>query len=77
MSRWNPCKRNEFIKRLRGLGFEGTYSGAKHQFMVYQNQRLTIPSNNEYSIPQLKMMIREVEEIIGREIGIDEWNNLV
>ena len=44
--------------------------------MVYQNQRLTIPSNVEYSVPQLKMMLREVSEIIGREIGLDEWNNL-
>ena len=77
MSRWNPCKRSSFIKRLRKIGFEGVYSGTKHQFMVYQNQRLTIPSNTEYSVPQLRMMLREVEEISEREIGIDEWNDLV
>ena len=76
MSRWNPCKRNDFIKRLRGLGFEGVYSGAKHQFMVYGQNRLTIPSNSEYSVPQLRMMLREVEEIIERQITIDEWNKL-
>jgi len=76
MSRWNPCKRNDFIKRLRRLGFEGAYSGAKHQFMVHGNNRLTIPSNSEYSVPQLRMMLREVEEIIERQITIDEWNNL-
>lgn len=76
MSRWTPCKRNEFIRRVRKLGFDGVYSGTKHQFMVYQNQRLTIPSNSEYSVPQLRMMLREVEEIIEREVGIDEWNNL-
>ena len=46
MSSWNPCKRKDFIKRLRGLGFEGVYSGAKHQFMIYGNNRLTVPSNN-------------------------------
>ena len=76
MSRWNPCRRNDFIRRLRRLGFEGLYSGAKHQFMVYGQQRLTIPSNTEYSVPQLRMMIREVELIIGRQITADEWNNL-
>lgn len=76
MSRWNPCKRNDFIKRLRRLGFEGAYSGAKHQFMVHGNNRLTIPSNSEYSMPQLRMMLREVEEIMERQITIDEWNNL-
>lgn len=76
MSGWNPCKRKDFIKCLRALGFEGVYTGAKHQFMVFGNNRLTIPSNSEYSIPQLRMMLREVEEIIEREISVEEWNDL-
>jgi hypothetical protein len=44
--------------------------------MVYGQHRLSIPSNPEYSIPQLRMMIQEVEEIIGREITVEEWNRL-
>lgn len=76
MSRWNPCKRGEFVRRLRRLGFEGPYSGAKHQFMVYQQHRLTIPSNAEYSVPQLRMMLREVESIVGQQITADEWEQL-
>jgi hypothetical protein len=76
MSQWNPCKRNDFVRRLRQLAFTGLYSGAKHQFMVYEQHRLTIPSNKEYSVPQLRMMLREVEGIIGRQIPVDEWNNL-
>lgn len=76
MSRWNPCRRGEFVRRLRRLGFEGLYSGAKHQFMVYEQHRLTIPSNAEYSVPQLRMMLREVEAIIGRQITADEWEQL-
>lgn len=76
MSSWSPCKRRDFIKRLRGLGFQGVYSGAKHQFMIFENNRLTIPSNAEFSVPQLRMMLREAEEIIERKITIDEWNSL-
>ena len=76
MSNWSPCKRKEFIKRLRDLGFEGIYSGTKHQFMLFGNNRLTIPSNNEYSVPQLKLMLREAEEIIERKITVEEWNDL-
>lgn len=76
MSRWNPCRRSEFVRRLRRLGFEGLYSGAKHQFMTYDGNRLTIPSNAEYSVPQLKMMLREVEALIGRQITADEWEVL-
>ena len=74
--KWKPCKRTDFVKRLRALGFEGAYSGAKHQFMVFNQCRLTIPSNSEYSVSQLRMMLREVEEIIERKIPVEEWNDL-
>ncbi len=76
MSRWQPCKRRDFIKRLRHLGFDGPYSGTRHQFMVYENHRLSIPSNTEYSVPQLRMMVYEAGDILGRSITVDEWNNL-
>ena len=76
MGRLNPCKRRDFLKKLRKLGFEQPRSGTRHQFMIYQQYRLTIPSNSEYSVPQLKMMIKEVENIMSREITIDEWNEL-
>jgi predicted RNA binding protein YcfA (HicA-like mRNA interferase family) len=76
VSQWSPCKRNDFIRRLRQLGFEGPYSGSKHQFMIFGHQRLTVPSNKEYSVPQLRMMLREVEDILGRKIAADEWDGL-
>ena len=76
MSRWTPCRRRDFIRRLRELGFDGPYSGTRHQFMVYGQQRLAIPTNAEYSVPQLRMLIQEVEGIIGREITMDEWSKL-
>jgi hypothetical protein len=44
--------------------------------MVLQQHRLTIPSNYEYSMPQLRMMVREVEEIIGRSVAVEEWISL-
>ena len=77
MSQWRPCKRRLFIKRLWNLGFDGPYAGTRHQFMVYKNHRLSIPSNPEYSVPQLRIMINEVESIIDRNITSDEWNNLI
>jgi len=76
MSQWTPCKRRDFIRRLRKLGFEGLYSGTRHQFMIYEQHRLAIPSNVEYSVPQLRMMIREIEEIMDREITAQEWSKL-
>jgi len=44
--------------------------------MVYATHRLAIPSNSDYSVPQLRVMIREVEEIVGRMITADEWRQL-
>jgi predicted RNA binding protein YcfA (HicA-like mRNA interferase family) len=76
VSQWKPCKRRDFIKKLRKFGFVGPYSGTRHQFVVFENHRMTIPSNAEYSVPQLRMMIREVENILNRKIDLDEWNKL-
>jgi len=76
MTRWAPCRRRDFIRRLRKLGFDGPFSGARHQFMNYEQHRLAIPSSAEYSVPQLRMMLREVEDIVGRPISLEEWSGL-
>ena len=76
MPKWTPCKRRDFIKKLRQLGFDGPYSGTRHQFMLFENHRLAIPSNTEYSVPQLRFMLQEIEGVIDREISNDEWARL-
>ena len=76
MSPWSPCKRKDFVLRLHTLGFSGPFAGTRHHFMIYREHRLSIPSNREYSIPQLRMMLHEVESIVGRKVSDREWNNL-
>jgi hypothetical protein len=76
VSRWRRCKRPDFVRRLCQLGFIGPYSGTRHQFLVLNQYRITIPSNKEYSVPQLKMLLREVEIIIKRHITLEEWERL-
>jgi hypothetical protein len=44
--------------------------------MIYGQRRQTIPSNSEYSVPQLRMLLGQVGEILDREIGTEEWNRL-
>lgn len=44
--------------------------------MLREGHRLALPSNDEYSVPQLRMMLREVEAIVGRRVGPEEWNRL-
>ena len=76
MRRWIPCRRRDFVRRLRLLGFDGPFSGTRHSLMVFQKHRLAIPSNAEYSVPQLREMLREVERILARRISPEEWNHL-
>ncbi|MBI4340006.1 MAG: type II toxin-antitoxin system HicA family toxin [Chloroflexi bacterium] len=77
MSPWRPCRRREFIRSLRRLGFDGPFSGTRHQFLIYEGHRLTVPSNPEYTVPQLRVPLREVGDILGRELSAEEWIALV
>jgi hypothetical protein len=38
--------------------------------------RFILSNNAEYSVPQLRMLISEVELIIERELSVEEWNQL-
>ncbi len=39
-----PIKRRDLIKRFKMLGYEGPYSGGRHQFMVKGDLKVRIPS---------------------------------
>ena len=76
MAGWRPLKRRDFVSRLRALGFTGPYSGTRHQFMSFGTHRQTIPTNAEYSVPQVRMLVRQVEAIIERRISLEDWERL-
>jgi hypothetical protein len=44
--------------------------------MVLGEHRLTIPSNSELSVGQLRFILREVEKLLGRQIDLLTWSNL-
>ncbi len=76
MPKWKPCKRRVFIKKLVKLGFTPPEPGGRHFYMRYGAKVLTIPSNDEYSVPQLKIMIKELQKLIGRIMALEEWEEL-
>jgi hypothetical protein len=76
MAGWRPLKRRDFIRKLRALGFDGPYSGTRHQFMIFGSHRQTIPIDTEYSVPQIRMLVRQVEAIIERKINLEGWERL-
>ena len=44
MPAWRAVKRRDLIAGLRVLGFQGPFSGGKHEFMVRGDLVLTIPN---------------------------------
>ncbi len=61
MTRLGPISRRELIKRLKEFGFEGPYSGGKHQFMVRNDLVLTIPNphKKDISVDLLRRILKQ------------------
>ncbi len=71
MPPFGPIKRRDLIGGLRQVGFEGPYSGGKHQFMVKGDVTLRVPNPHRTDIG------RELLARILRQAGIskEEWEN--
>ncbi len=69
MSVLGPISRKDLVRSLRKMGFEGPYSGGKHQFMIKGDVTLTIPNPHKGDIG------RELLARILRQAGISrkEW----
>ena len=50
MPKLTPVSRREFIRRLRGFGFEGPFAGGKHPQMKRGNLTLILPNEHEGDI---------------------------
>ena len=72
MPRFGSITRKELIHYLRQLGFDGPYSGGKHQYMSRGNLTLRIPNPHQNDIGK-ELLIR-----ILRQGGIskEEWEQL-
>lgn len=67
-----PIKQRKLIKLLRSAGFEGPYSGGKHQYMVKGNVRLVIPNPHQGDISGA-LLARIIKQAgLSRE----EWGKL-
>lgn len=76
MDKWKSCKRRDFIKKLKKLGFGSPEPGGRHFYMRHATYTLTLPNNKEYSVPQIKMLLNEIERGTGKKISIEEWEEL-
>jgi predicted RNA binding protein YcfA (HicA-like mRNA interferase family) len=69
---FGPIKRSDLIRNLRKLGFEGPYTGDKHQYMVRGEVRVVLPNPHQGDIS------RDLLARILRQAGIsrEEWVEL-
>ena len=72
MPRLVPVSRRRLIQRLVMLGFEGPYTGGRHEFMVRGDCRLILPNphRKEISVDLLVRLLRQAH--VTRE----EWEAL-
>jgi len=67
-----PIKRKDLIYYLRQLGFEGPYSGAKHQLMMRGNITLRIPNPHQGDIGE-NLLVRILKQA---KVSRAEWEKL-
>jgi predicted RNA binding protein YcfA (HicA-like mRNA interferase family) len=72
MPQLGPIARQTLIRHLRQMGFQGPYSGGKHQYMVRGEVRLALPNPHHGDIA------RDYLARILRQAGVsrDEWEKL-
>ncbi len=67
-----PIKRSDPIQYLRQLGFDGPYSGGKHQFMITGGATVTLlnPHQSDIGREFLARMLRQAG------VSRDVWEKL-
>jgi predicted RNA binding protein YcfA (HicA-like mRNA interferase family) len=64
--------RRKLVRKFRSLGFEGPFSGGKHQFMIKGKKKIRIPNPHGGNDVHVSL----VNEIL-KQAGIsrEEWEN--
>jgi len=70
--RLGPIKREDLIRYLRVLSFEGPYFGRKHQFMVRDVIRLRLPNPHRRDVGK-ELLSRILKQA---KIDRDTWEKL-
>ena len=72
MPAFGPITRRELIRCLRSAGFEGPFSGGRHQFMIRNDVTVRVPNPHHGDIG------KELLSRILRQAGISkgEWEEL-
>ena len=61
MGRLAPVARRDLIRRLLRFGFDGPFSGGRHEFMLRADRRLILPNPHRGDI-SVDLLARVLEE---------------
>jgi predicted RNA binding protein YcfA (HicA-like mRNA interferase family) len=61
MPKLSPVSWQEFVKRMRAIGFEGPFAGGKHPYMIWGDTVLTVPNphRKEIGVALLSRILKE------------------
>jgi predicted RNA binding protein YcfA (HicA-like mRNA interferase family) len=65
-----PCRRREFVRKLKSLGYDGPFAGGKHRYMSRSN-RAAKPGAHTVRVPNTDLDINLLKLIL-RNAKIDE-----
>jgi hypothetical protein len=60
----SPIHRRDLIRKMRNLGWDGPWSGTKHQVMFKGPRQIPIPNphgHGEISVSKLRELLREMD----------------
>jgi predicted RNA binding protein YcfA (HicA-like mRNA interferase family) len=72
MPPFSAIKWKDFVRYLKLAGFQGPYPGGKHQYMIKDQVRLTIPNPHQDDISK-NLLSRLLSQA---NISRDEWEKL-
>jgi predicted RNA binding protein YcfA (HicA-like mRNA interferase family) len=67
----SAISRRDLIRKFKKLGFDGPFSGGRHQFMKKGNLKVRIPNphKGDISVGLVKEILRQAD------ISGDDWEN--
>ena len=69
-----PIKRREFVAALRSSGYQGPFSGKRHQFMRRAERTVRLPNPHRGEISRGLLVLQPAR---GRHLGVDDERNRV
>ncbi|OGO38800.1 MAG: hypothetical protein A2W35_17390 [Chloroflexi bacterium RBG_16_57_11] len=69
---FGPISRTDLIRALKQLGFDGPFTGGKHEFLVRGQLRLTLPNPHQKEIGKALLARILKQASISRE----DWEKL-